>query len=75
VSSKTATNNNNTSPQGSTSHNNTIIAEWERKRPAPRPKKCLLGEDQKVREIHLMTGTLFMYRGGKYRRVEYVPRV
>jgi hypothetical protein len=54
----------------------TIVAEWQRKRPVPRPKK-LDDQDlyQRVEEVHFETGTLFLYRGGQHRRVEYVPRV
>jgi hypothetical protein len=50
------------------------ILEWERKRPVPRPKK-LDGDYDHVEEVHLNTGTLFLYRGAKRRRVEYVQRV
>ena len=53
---------------------NDDILEWERKRPAPRPKK-FDGFYNRVEEVHYETGTLFLYRGRKHRRVEYIPRV
>jgi hypothetical protein len=51
------------------------LVEWQRKRPAPRPKKIYA--DDKVIEVEMNTGTLFMYRrnNGLHRRVEYTPRV
>ena len=48
------------------------ILDWERKRPCPRPKKM---EGYDVEEVSFETGTLFMYRSPKHRRVEYVPRI
>mmetsp|Transcript_5667 Transcript_5667/g.9892 ORF Transcript_5667/g.9892 Transcript_5667/m.9892 type:complete len:227 (+) Transcript_5667:148-828(+) len=66
-SSSSNSNNNNNPEEG--------IAEWQRKRPVPRPKK--MEGDGKIIEVNLKTGTLFMYHGGggKHRRVEYIQRV
>ena len=70
-SSKTATN--RSDDPNDNSQEREILAEWERKRPMPRPKK-MDGYDDVV-EVSFDTGTLFMYRSAKQRRVEYVARI